>query len=102
MERGGKHPGPPARPPSFPNLVLVSSGDGLPPQAPLTVLGRRGEAHSWLRVTPTGEVTVVQLDKHAVAASTSVPLRDLRLLEAAIASTSATALLPRQRALVVR
>lgn len=81
----------------------------MPPRPPaesplaLKVLGRRGETHGWLRVTPGGAACpeALQLDKYEVAARTGVPLRDLRLLEPGLAATSATALLPRQRALLV-
>ena len=85
------------------SLLDRTLSDSPPPSKALllTVLGRRGEARSWLRVTPDGAVARLLLDKHEVARRCAVPVRDLRLLEGSLVATSATALLPRERAIVV-
>ena len=65
------------------------------------MLGKSGSLRAWLRLTGNGEATVLQLDKHGVAARCAVPLRDLRVLEPGLTTSFSTTLLCRERTMVI-
>ena len=56
---------------------------------------------TWLRIDAAGESSTLEADKYALAHQLAVPLRDLRILDPNISTAPASALLVRERALVV-
>ena len=62
---------------------------------------RLGRFKSWLRVDAAGVKSELQADKHTISARCAVPIRDLRILDSDVIKSFSTALLSRERTIVV-
>ncbi len=56
---------------------------------------------NWLRIDQDGNTSMIQADKYKLAHKLGVQVRDLRILDPALASTYPSAILCRERALIV-
>jgi hypothetical protein len=90
------------------DMAAEAASSSSPPPPPQGVLYKTptaalsGRALSkWRRIDPWGESSALQADKHAVSQRCAVPLRDLRLLDADLTTSFSTALLARERAILV-
>ncbi len=107
----------PLLPPSSLGAPPTDGGDGAPggkrdrrgsggkPRAPAAAAAaaasKKALQHTWLRIDMLGRTSLVTTDKHRLALKLGVQPRDLRMLDAALASVSPQTILDRERAIVV-
>ncbi|CAI5939757.1 unnamed protein product [Closterium sp. NIES-64] len=75
-------------------------GAGAPPPPPMGPKKKRGQGvRSWIRIDPSGEVSILEVDKGTLMRRCDLPGRDLRLLDPVFVYPST--ILGRERAMVV-
>ncbi|CAI5523744.1 unnamed protein product [Closterium sp. Naga37s-1] len=75
-------------------------GAGAPPPPPVGPKKKRGQGvRSWIRIDPSGEVSILEVDKGTLMRRCDLPGRDLRLLDPVFVYPST--ILGRERAMVV-
>lgn len=91
---------------SFPNLAgPQGTGPRAQPREKRTKLDTYARGHggvqTWLCIDRTGNMVTVQMNKLATSRRMGVPLRDLRVLDPKLSGSYASAILCRERAMVV-
>lgn len=81
------------------NVSKVDGGSSMPLKPP--VLKQVQQVRKWLEITPDGKACSMELSKVKVTQQLGIPLRDLRILDPMLATSYPSALLAREKSIIV-